>query len=103
MRACVYAYARVRVARICARARGATFVPRRDGARARAHAFFFPFSASIFDPISVEKREMDDDNLFLPATRREWIFARFPRSPACGWTEIINGVRGSRERGRGAG
>jgi len=89
---------------VYARARARGDVCPAQGWRARARAlFFFPFSASIFDPISVEKREMDDDNLFLPATRREWIFARFPRSPACGWTEIINGVRGSRERGRGAG
>jgi len=89
---------------VYARAREGRRLSRAGMARARARTlFFFPFSASIFDPISVEKREMDDDNLFLPATRREWIFARFPRSPACGWTEIINGVRGSRERGRGAG
>lgn len=53
---------------------GAAVVPHRDSVR-----FFF---ASIFDPISVEKRKMNDDNLFLSATRHEWIFNQ---SCARGW------------------
>lgn len=45
---------------------GAAVVPHRDSVR-----FFF---APIFDPISVEKRKMNDDNLFLFVTRHECIF-----------------------------